>query len=70
MNTFYSWLCFGLAENDIEGSAQSALETLKVVQSMQSKKGEKQVRELYAELKRLSESNPYVCNLSVQLGMF
>ncbi len=59
-----------MAERDLEGSARLSLDALQVTRLLQSMKGEGQVRDLYYDLRRLDERNPYVCNLGVQLGVF
>src|SRR5579883_881206 len=59
-----------MAERDLEGSARLALDALQVAHLLQSMKGESQVRDLYHDLRRLDERNPYVRNLGVQLGIF
>lgn len=59
-----------MAEYDIEGSARLGTDALHAAREAQSNRGEKQVRKLFVELRRQGESNPYVCNLGVELGMF
>lgn len=59
-----------LAERDLEGSARLALESLQAARKSQSQKGEKQVRDLLLELQQHDSSNPYVCRLGLQLGVF
>jgi transcriptional regulator with XRE-family HTH domain len=58
------------AEHDLEGSARTGLEALKAARSMQSKKGEAQVKMLYEDLNNVDEVNPYVRNLGLELGIF
>jgi len=59
-----------LADHDLEGSAQSGKEALKVARAMHSKLEEENVRSLYYELNGQAPNNPYVCNLGVELGIF
>jgi transcriptional regulator with XRE-family HTH domain len=59
-----------LASHDLEGGARLALAALRAAREMQSKKGERQVCELFQEMRRQDEHNPYVCNLGVELGLF
>lgn len=59
-----------LASGDLEGSARLGLNALHTAQEAQSKKGEKQVHELYTALHQRDSRNPYICNLGVELGVF
>jgi transcriptional regulator with XRE-family HTH domain len=59
-----------LADHDLEGSAQSGKEALKVAKAMHSKIEEENVRSLYYELSEQAPNNPYVCNLGVELGIY
>jgi hypothetical protein len=59
-----------LADHDLEGSAQSGKEALKIAKTMHSRIEEENVRKLYHELTRLASSNPYIDNLGVELGVF
>lgn len=59
-----------LADHDLEGSAQSGKEALKVAKAMHSKMEEGNVKELYYKLNKHAPSNPYVTNLGVELGIF
>ncbi len=59
-----------MADHDLEGSAQSGKEALKVAKTMHSKMEEENVRELYYELIKQAPNNPYVGNLGVDLGIF
>ena len=58
------------AERDLERSVKLGLDALKAAKTMQSQKGEAQVRSLYLDLYKLDEHNPYVHNLGVGLGIF
>ena len=57
------------AEQDVEASARTGLDALKVSRLLNSKKGELQVQALYQELSRSNEVNPYVDNLGIELGV-
>jgi len=59
-----------LADHDIEGSARSAKDALKIARTMHNKIEEENVRIHYYELHKQAPNNPYVCNLGVELGIF
>jgi transcriptional regulator with XRE-family HTH domain len=59
-----------LADHDLEGSAQSGKEALKVARAMHNKIEEENVKELYYQLNKQVPNNPYICNLGVELGIF
>jgi hypothetical protein len=59
-----------LADHDLEASAQSGKEALKVAKVMHNKLEEENVRSLYYELNKQAPNNPYVCNLGVEMGIF
>ncbi len=59
-----------LAQNDLERSADLALEALQAARDSRSNRGERQVRELFLELRRCDTVNPHVCRLGVELGIF
>lgn len=58
------------AEKDLEGSAQSAIEALKIAKALQAQDKVSQAHSLYLQLKQHAANNPYVCNLGVQLGVY
>jgi tetratricopeptide (TPR) repeat protein len=57
-------------QNELEQSAQSGIEALKIIRTENSRRKEGAIAALYHDLRKLDERNPYVCNLGVQLGMF
>ena len=59
-----------LVLRDLEASAKQGIASLKAARNHTSLKGERQVRVLYSDLQKLDASNPYVCNLGMQLGLF
>ncbi len=58
------------AEHDLEGSVRSGKEALKIAMFMQSNSGRETVTKLYHDLNAIDSLNPYVRNLSVELGIF
>jgi hypothetical protein len=58
------------AEKDLEGSAKIAAKGLKIAKQMKSSRVVSQIKDLYADLVNVDETNPYVTNLGVQLGIF
>ena len=58
------------AQRELEQSAQSGIEALKVARALDSKRKEEAIVALYQELRGLDGRNPYVRNLGVQLGIF
>ena len=58
------------AQNDLQASATSAIEAYKVAKVVQSPKDELEVKKLFVELKSLDDSNPYISNLGITVGMY
>lgn len=58
------------AEKDIEGSAQSAIEALKIAKALNARDKVSQAHSLYLQLKEHATNNPYVCNLGMQLDVY
>jgi transcriptional regulator with XRE-family HTH domain len=59
-----------MAQKDLESSAASALEAYKLAKVVQSPKDEVEVKKLFVSLKNLEPSNPYICRLGLNIGMF
>jgi hypothetical protein len=59
-----------LADHDLEGSAQSAKEALKVAKTLHSKMEEENVKAHYYALNERAPNNPYIRNLGLELGIF
>lgn len=57
------------AEKDIEGSAQSAIEALKIAKALNAQDKVSQAHSLYLQLKEYAANNSYVCNLGMQLDV-
>jgi hypothetical protein len=58
-----------MAEHDLEGSARLTLDALHSAREIQSNKGERQAQRIFFELRQQDNSNPYVCNLRVELNI-
>jgi transcriptional regulator with XRE-family HTH domain len=58
------------AEHDLEGSARSGIEAYKLAKAMQAHKRVAEVEKLFFELQQLGDTNPYVCNLGMLLGLY
>jgi transcriptional regulator with XRE-family HTH domain len=59
-----------VAEHDLEGGARIGIQALEAARLMGSKRGETEIETLYHDLMGLGETNPYVHNLGVRLGIF
>ncbi|MBX5450346.1 hypothetical protein [Thermogemmatispora sp.] len=58
-----------LAANELEASAHSAQEALKLAQFMRSRQGQEQVHQLYERLQQRDPDNPHVLHLGAELGL-
>ena len=58
------------AQKDLQGSAAAGMEAYKIAKVVQSPKDELEVKKLFADLKSIDASNPYVCNLGTTIGMY
>jgi len=59
-----------LEDHDLEGSAQSGIEALRIARTMHSRMEEENAKSLYYKLSKLAPNNPYVSRLGVELHIF